>query len=341
MFSLRSSRLKVPEKQQKRLSLPIEQSNLVANPYIGLLQEQQEITQETSVKLFEELRKNTSSCTLLLLGRTGVGKSSTINTIFGLDTPVHDSESCTTKPTTYERTVSGISLSIIDTPGWMDSRGELVDRKNVQQIQKYLLGREIHGVILVEKLTETRFDKAQQEMVVLYTKHFGKSLWKNALVVLTFANSPLPDSAYNFFDEGDNVGPFRNFVSKKTDMYNSIFSKYDRKVQVFPIDNSRRCARNEEGQRVLVDGTAALPNLINGLIQVVDTATAFLFLGHLQDNKKPVVGHEGDESDRQKAVKSHSTVILNMFIKWTRDIGDLNTVMGLSPSSFPKSSKRD
>ncbi|EGC39781.1 hypothetical protein DICPUDRAFT_91144 [Dictyostelium purpureum] len=302
------------------------------DPFLSILEEpidqqSSNIEKETTEELQEMLavlKGVQNECNVLLLGRTGVGKSSTLNTVFGIDIPVHSSESCTQDPFTYSRVVNGFKLNIIDTPGFLDSQGELVDSNNMIKIQRYLSGKTIHCVLFVEKFTETRFDGAHQLVINQFTEKLGPQLWRNAAVVLTYANSVLPDSCYDGFDEEDEIGPWKKHFDARALQFRKFFSgilaqlpqdDYPPKhIPVYAMENSRRCRRNDQGQRILVDGTPCLHLLISGLLKMVDPKTAFLFMGHLRAKNKPGRGHRGDQNDRERSILDNITEILKLFV---------------------------
>ncbi|EGG23810.1 GTP-binding protein [Cavenderia fasciculata] len=302
------------------------------DPFLSILEEPIEgeggIEKETTEELQEMLavlKGVQNECNVLLLGRTGVGKSSTLNTVFGIDIPVHSSESCTQEPFTYSRNVNGFKLNIIDTPGFLDSQGDEVDSANMLKIQRYLSGKTIHCVLFVEKFTETRFDGAHQLVINQFTEKLGPQLWRNAAVVLTYANSPLPDSCYDGFDEEDEIGPWRKHLDDRSIQFKKFFTHIlqslpqddgytPKNISVYAMENSRRCRRNEQGQRILIDGTPCLHLLISGLLRMVDPKTAFLFMGHLRAKNKPSKSHRGDQQDRERGVFDNLAEILKLFV---------------------------
>jgi small GTP-binding protein len=63
--------------------------------------------------------------TFLLVGRTGVGKSSTVNGLMGKDVaPVGDYEATTMTIETYQNNIGGVNFTLIDTPGLCDDLEE-------------------------------------------------------------------------------------------------------------------------------------------------------------------------------------------------------------------------
>ena len=90
-------------------------------------------------------RRSIGHTSILLLGGTGVGKSSTINNLLGVDiAKVTDTTSTTTSTKEYMLTASypeleaeDLSLSIIDSPGFDDTRGKGQDACNLMSIATF------------------------------------------------------------------------------------------------------------------------------------------------------------------------------------------------------------
>ncbi|WZZ38411.1 hypothetical protein YC2023_034670 [Brassica napus] len=118
------------------------------------------------------------SCTIMLLGKTGVGKSATINSIFDDDHEVK--KMCTTdafqmgtkRVQLVEGFVQGIKVRVIDTPGlspsWLDTQTQSID----------------DDMLLLRTITHV----------------LGPSIWSNAIVGLTHAASAPPDGAASSYD---------------------------------------------------------------------------------------------------------------------------------------------
>ncbi|MCV3213991.1 50S ribosome-binding GTPase [Plectonema radiosum NIES-515] len=58
---------------------------------------------------------------LLLVGRTGVGKSSTVNSLMGEKiAKVGDDEATTVEVKAYDRKINDVNFTVFDTPGLCD-----------------------------------------------------------------------------------------------------------------------------------------------------------------------------------------------------------------------------
>ena len=133
---------------------------------------------------------------LLLVGRTGVGKSTLVNSLFGEKVA---EEGCTTERVTtqikrYTIQVKDMQVTVWDTPGLLDF--QLLDSHVPNQQKKrsaaYLTQmREIGSIDLllfcVESVNNVA-SKDDKDTVGLITTAFGKKVWDHALVVFTKAN---------------------------------------------------------------------------------------------------------------------------------------------------------
>ncbi|KAL2526932.1 Translocase of chloroplast 34 [Abeliophyllum distichum] len=227
-------------------------------------------TQEKLVNLLGKLKnEDVNTLTVLVMGKGGVGKSSTLNSIIG-DRVVAVSafQSETPRPMMVSRTRSGFTLNIIDTPGLIE--GGYVSDQILETIKsflgRFLLNKTIDVLLYVDRLDAYRVDNLDKQVVKAITDSFGKEIWRKGVVVLTHAQLSPPDGLN-----------YEEFFSKRSESLlkcvrqGARISKKD--IQDFPIpvalvENSGRCNKNENDEKILPTGLPWIPNLVHTITDV-------------------------------------------------------------------------
>lgn len=138
-----------------------------------------------------------TSITVLLTGKTGVGKSTLTNGILGLTND--DSKSakegdsirarCTTEVTKYQQLKNGVTITVWDSPGLQD--GTAFQEKYLEQMKEKCKNRDLTMYCI--KMNETRFVRGREnpDMIAMekLTNAFGHEFWKTTIIVLTYANT--------------------------------------------------------------------------------------------------------------------------------------------------------
>ncbi|OWM75735.1 hypothetical protein CDL15_Pgr021900 [Punica granatum] len=229
----------------------------------------QQFPAATQTKLLELLGKlkqeDVSTLTILVMGKGGVGKSSTVNSIVGeRAVAVSAFQSEGPRPVMVSRTRAGFNLHIIDTPGLIE--GGYVNFQTLEIIKLFLLDKTIDVLLYVDRLDTYRVDNLDKQIVKAITDSFGKEIWKRALVVLTHAQLSPPDGLeYEVFFARRSEALLKVVRSgakiKRQDTWGA-------NIPVVLVENSGRCNKNENEEKILPNGTAWIPNLVKTITDV-------------------------------------------------------------------------
>ncbi|CAK9321409.1 unnamed protein product [Citrullus colocynthis] len=233
-------------------------------------------TQEKLLELLGKLKQeNLNTLTILVMGKGGVGKSSTVNSIIGeRAVSVSPFQSEVPRPVMVSRSRAGFTLNIIDTPGIIE--GGYINDQALEIIKRFLLNKTIDILLYVDRLDAYRVDNLEKQVIKAITDSFGKAIWNRALVVLTHAQFSPPDGL-----------PYDEFVSRrseallKTVRSGASFNKNDiqgSNIPVVLVENSGRCHKNEKDEKVLPNGIAWIPHLVETITTVLLNGSKSIFV---------------------------------------------------------------
>ncbi|KAK9952919.1 hypothetical protein ABG768_016947 [Culter alburnus] len=156
--------------------------------------------------------------TILMVGETGTGKTTLINTMVNYMLGVQREDkvwfeitddqskqksvhSQTSIVTVYEFYLqqSPTDLTIIDTPGYGETRGVELDKRiaiSLHSLSKSAEGiHEIHAVCLVIKATQNQLSERQQYVFDAVLSLFGRDIAENIVLLFTHSNGAPPQNA--------------------------------------------------------------------------------------------------------------------------------------------------
>ncbi|XWS56875.1 hypothetical protein CRYUN_Cryun09bG0123000 [Craigia yunnanensis] len=207
------------------------------------------------------------SLNILVFGKIGVGKSATINSIFGEEkASIHAFEPATAVVKEITGIVDGVKLRVIDTPGLKSSSMEQgANRKVLASIKKFIKKCPPDIVLYVDRLdTQTR-DLNDLPLLKSITNSLGSSIWKNAIVTLTHAASAPPD--------GPSGSPlsYEVFVAQRSHVVQQSIGQAVGDLRLMNpslmnpvslVENHPSCRKNRDGHKVLPNGQTWRPQLL-------------------------------------------------------------------------------
>ena len=160
-----------------------------------------------TIKEILEKRSISRDINLLVIGRTGQGKSALVNSLIELERRITREGSytdCCTETSqsyTYSNIIAGVDVTIVDFPGLRNN-----EHNYIQEMKCH----EISLVLYCMKMIDHRF--TNDDIIAMKKLHqvFGQKFWERVVFVLTFANREMLEMWDNRDKDDENEEPDEN-----------------------------------------------------------------------------------------------------------------------------------
>jgi Toc86/159 family protein import component len=199
---------------------------------------------------------------ILLLGKTGVGKSATINSIFD-ETKVATNALVpgTSRIKRVDGTIKGVRVTVIDTPGLMPHyHSQRRNRKILHAVKRFIKRSPPDIILYFERLDHINSKYSDYPLLKLMTDILGSSMWFNTILVMTHCSSSPPEGPDGYPLEYDAYTRYcKNVVQRHIQV---AASNTQLENPIVLVDNHPMCRRNTRAERVLPNGQVWVSELL-------------------------------------------------------------------------------
>lgn len=224
---------------------------------------------------------------VLLLGKNGVGKSSTLNQLIGERKQKVNAYgmSAADKPAVISRSLAlparadadadagaadAFVLTIIDTPGLLV--GDRIHEGALELVADACASRFVDVVLYVDRLDVYDVSSLDRQVFAAISRVLGPEVWRNAMLVLTHGEAPAPSAAGTYEESAAaRARLLWKAMGRESCGQAKVGAGGDDAAALPPrtcvVENGSKCKRNFDGEKVLPDGCRMLATLMDAMVE--------------------------------------------------------------------------
>lgn len=225
--------------------------------------EMPQITQDSIMDLFGALEEDEKKeLTILVLGKGGAGKSSTVNSLLNEKAAnVLPFQQDNTRPVTYSRRApSGFVVHVIDTPSLLDQ--DVVAEGRLEAVAKCIKDKEIDAVLFLDRLDEYSVGTVDAALIKGVTRFFGPSIWDTTVLCFSRGNESSAPPGVDFYE---------HVAQRENQLKKAIAAAGGKSADMACalIENSSRCPTNVDGEKVVSGDTPWITDVFEKVVELV------------------------------------------------------------------------
>lgn len=221
----------------------------------------QQSIEDLALALQEDDKKD---LTILVIGKGGAGKSSTINSILNESAAsVLPFQQDSTRPIVYSRKApigsDGFVLNIIDTPSLLDQ--DAVSEARLEAIAKSIKDKEIDAIIFLDRLDEYSVSRVDRAVIEGVTRFFGPAIWENTVLCFTRGSESSAPPGIDFYE---------HVATRETQVKNAIARSGGDASNMASalIENNSSCPTNPDGEKIVAGDVPWVIDVIEKVVEI-------------------------------------------------------------------------